>query len=156
MQRTNIKVTFRCNNHCQFCAGRDEREKFPDKTTDELKQVRKTHEAIVFSGGEPTIRKDLPKLVRLAKDLRFRAIQIQTNGRMFTYRKFCQDLIKEGGKTISFGVSLHGHNSKLHDSLTGSSGSFNQTATGIKNLKSLGQQVLTNTVITKPNYKHLP
>jgi len=158
MQRVDIKLGFQCNNHCRFCVQGNKREIYPNKTTDQIKKIliktRKKHQGVVFTGGEPTIRKDLPELVECAKKLGFKIIQIQTNGRMFAYKKFCQNLIKKGAN--EFALALHGHNAKLHDSLTTVPGSFEQTTTGIKNLKSLNQRVLMNTVITKPNYKYLP
>jgi len=158
MQRVDIKVGFQCNNYCRFCVQGKKREEYSDKTTKEIKKIlkeaRKKHEALVFTGGEPTIRKDLPDLVKHAKELDFKIIQIQTNGRMFAYKKFCEDLIKKGAN--EFALALHGHTPKLHDSLTTVPGSFKQTTTGIKNLKSLGQRILMNTVITKPNYRYLP
>jgi len=158
MKRIDIKIGFQCNNHCLFCVQGNKREEFSDKTTKEIKKIlkktRKKHEAVVFTGGEPTIRKDFPELVGYAKDMGFKTIQIQTNGRMFAYKEFCEELIKKGAN--EFALALHGHNAKLHDYLTTASGSFEQTTTGIKNLKFLGQRVLMNTVVTKPNYKHLP
>jgi len=36
--------------------------------------------ALQFSGGEPTIRKDLPDLIRKAKELGFRHVEVNTNG----------------------------------------------------------------------------
>jgi len=158
MKRIDLKIGFQCNNRCRFCVQGDKRKKYPDKTTEEIKKIlkeaRKEHEALVFTGGEPTIRKDLPELVKYAKNLGFKIIQIQTNGRMFAYKKFCENLIKKGAN--EFALALHGHNAKLHDSLTTVPGSFKQTTTGIKNLKSLGQHILMNTVITEPNYRYLP
>lgn len=158
MQRVDIKLGFQCNNHCRFCVQGNKREEYPDKTTKEIKRIlkkaQKKHQGVVFTGGEPTIRKDLSELVEYAKKLGFRVIQIQTNGRMFAYKKFCENLIEKGAN--EFALALHGHNAKLHDSLTTVPGSFEQTTTGIRNLKSLGQRILMNTVITKPNYKYLP
>jgi MoaA/NifB/PqqE/SkfB family radical SAM enzyme len=55
-----------------------------------------------------------------------------------------------------FGPAVHGHIKELHDYLTGSPGSFEQVVQGIRNLKALNQNVITNTVITKSNYRHLP
>jgi len=158
MKRVDIKVGFQCNNHCKFCIQGNKREIYKNKTTKEIKEILKktnrTCDGIVFTGGEPTVRKDLIELVRYGKNLGFKIIQIQTNGRMFAYKKYCQDMIKAGAN--EFGIALHGHNAKLHDYLTSSPGSFNQTTTGIKNLRALGQYILTNTVINKVNYKHLP
>ncbi|MCK5025408.1 MAG: hypothetical protein KAS15_02370, partial [Nanoarchaeota archaeon] len=55
-----------------------------------------------------------------------------------------------------FSPALHGYCKEQHDYLTRSTGSFMQTVKGIKNLKSLGAYVLTNTVVVKSNYVTMP
>ncbi len=157
-KRVDVKVGFSCNNRCLFCVQGNKRFDIGDFSTREimkkLEESRKIADSIVFTGGEITIRKDFLELVRYAKSLNFKTIQIQTNGRMFAYKKFCEEAIKSGAN--EFSPALHGHIAQLHDYLTRSRGSFEQTVTAIKNLKSLNQYVLTNTVITKSNYRHLP
>lgn len=157
MKRADIKIGFSCNNLCKFCVQGEKRHLFGDKTTDEIKDIlkkaRQDAAGVVFTGGEPTIRPDLAELVSFAKKMDYKIIQIQTNGRMFVYKKYCMELIKAGA--TEFSPALHGHIAELHDYLTGVSGSFRQTAAGIKNLKELGQKIIVNSVITKSNYRHL-
>ena len=157
-KRVDIKIGYQCNNHCLFCVQGNKREKCQFRNEKEIKkdliEARKTCNSIVFTGGEPTIHPDFLKLVHFAKKLDFKTIQIQTNGRLFAYLKFCQETIKAGAN--EFSPALHGHTPALHDYLTAMPGSFKQTVQGIKNLKSLGQPILTNTVINKFNYRHLP
>jgi|GEM_PF-233226 len=158
MKRADIKVGFSCNNHCLFCVQGKKRDKFGDKELGEIKkemdQAIKDCQGIVLTGGEPTIRPDILEIVGYAKKLGFQVIQIQSNGRMFAYQDFCEKAIKSGAN--EFSPALHGHISDLHDYLTTAKGSFDQTVKGIQNLKKLGQKVVTNTVITKSNYRHLP
>ena len=160
MKRADIKVGFSCNNRCKFCVQGEKRYKYGDKSTEQIKKElinakqKRDCQGVVFTGGEPTLRKDIAELVSFAKRLGFKLIQIQSNGRMFAYKDFCQNLVRAG--VNEFSPALHGHTAKLHDSLTNSVGSFEQTTLGIKNLKSLGQEVITNSVITKPNYHYLP
>lgn len=158
MKRADIKTNFSCNNHCLFCVQGKKRSRYPDKSTQQIKQEMesaiKDCQGLVLTGGEPTVRPDILELVAYAKNLGFKLIQIQSNGRMFAYNKFCKDIIAAGAN--EFGPALHGHIAQLHDYLTGAKGSFAQVVQGIKNLKSLGQAVLTNTVINKSNYRHLP
>ncbi|RLC38581.1 MAG: hypothetical protein DRH33_04270 [Candidatus Nealsonbacteria bacterium] len=159
MRRVDIKVGFQCFNRCRFCVQGDKRYKFPDRTSEEIKEIlRKSRgraEGVVFTGGEPTFRpKELLEWVRYAKELGYKLIQIQTNGRMFSYLSYCKEMIKAGAN--EFSPALHGSTPKIHDYLTRAPGSWEQTVQGIKNLVSLHQCVITNTVITKPNYKDLP
>jgi MoaA/NifB/PqqE/SkfB family radical SAM enzyme len=116
--------------------------------------MKKDHDGIVFTGGEPTVRKELIDWVRYGKKLGYKFIQIQTNGRMFSYKDYCKALIKAGAN--EFSPAIHGSSAKIHDSLTQAPGSFDQTVQGIKVLKKLNQYVLTNSVVTRMNYKDLP
>ncbi|MBL7055512.1 radical SAM protein [Candidatus Woesearchaeota archaeon] len=159
MQRLDLKVGFSCNCKCDFCVQGDKRLKYKDKKTEELKLLieqnyNRGFKEIVFTGGECTIRKDLPELVKYASKLGYEIIQIQTNGRMLYYFDLCKSLVESGA--TEFSPSIHGSYAKMHDSLTSAPGSFEQVTQGIKNLKFLGQRVMTNTVITKQNYKDLP
>ncbi|MBU1137296.1 radical SAM protein, partial [Patescibacteria group bacterium] len=122
------------------------------KSMDEAKNGG--HDEVVFTGGEPTLHPDFLDLVKYAKKTGFKEIQIQTNGRMFAYEDFCLKTIAAGA--TQFSPAVHGPNAKIHDFLTTTKGSFNQTTQGIKNLKKLNQYVLTNTVITSKNAQHLP
>ncbi len=158
MEVADIKLGSSCNNHCKFCVRRVNRGGGYDKTTNEIKHnlldAARDCDGVVFTGGEVTIRKDLYELVGYAKRLGYRRIQIQSNGRMLAYKPFCLQLIKAGAN--EFAIALHGHTRELHDYLTSSPGSFYQTLQAIKNIKESGIPVITNTVINKSNYRHLP
>jgi len=147
----DIKIGFRCNNHCKFCIQGNKRDIIPAKPEEEIREdlEQSLHQGIrevVFTGGEPTLHPRLLNLIRFAKGLGYKQIQIQTNGRLFAYLDFCKEATSAG--VNEFGVSIHGHFAKIHDFLTSVPGSFNQVIQGIKNLKSLNQKIITNTVIT--------
>jgi len=156
-KRLDIKTGFICNNNCHFCVQAQNKYK-GNRTTEEIKkdllESRKRCRDIVFTGGEVTIREDIFELVSYAKRLGYETIQIQSNCRVCFYIPFLQKLIQAGAN--EFGPAVHGHTAELHDYLTRSPDSFNQTVQAIKNLRKLNQRILTNTVVVKPNYKHLP
>jgi MoaA/NifB/PqqE/SkfB family radical SAM enzyme len=157
VMRVDVKLGFLCNNNCSFCVQAHKRS-WGDKTTNQIKQelrssLGKGVESVVFTGGEPSIRNDILELISFAKDLGFKTIQLQTNGRRFYYRDFCKQMIEAGMN--EFSPALHGHSALIHDSLTRSKGSFKQTVWGIKNIKSFGIPILTNTVVTLQNYRYL-
>jgi len=157
--KIDIKVHFFCNNHCRFCIQESKRN-YPPKSDKKVKEILKEGRkegamGVVFTGGEPTLRfKELLGWIRYAKMLGYHNIQVQTNGRMFCYFDYAKEVIEAGAN--EFGISIHGSNSKIHDYLTRSPGSFVQTVQAIKNIKNLGGRVLTNTVINKYNLKDLP
>ena len=158
MRRLDLKVGFQCNNHCLFCIQGDKRFTSPNKSDIEVRQIlekmKRSHDGVVFTGGEPTVRPELIDWVKYAKQLGYKFIQIQSNGRMFSYKDYCRALIRAGAN--EFSPAIHGSTAKIHDALTRSPGSFEQTVKGIRNLRELDQYILTNTVITRMNYKDLP
>jgi MoaA/NifB/PqqE/SkfB family radical SAM enzyme len=158
VERVDVKTGFCCNNRCRFCVQGNKRDIHGNKPTQEVKETlaaaRKDSDSIVFTGGEVTIRRDFLELVAYAKELGFTTIQVQTNGRMLAYKKFAQQTVAAGAN--EFSPALHGHTPQLHDYLTCADGAFKQTVKSIRNLRELGQPVITNTVITRSNYRHLP
>lgn len=164
IKKTVIFAGYKCNNRCIFCINYDKRE-IPSPSYSEVKKemisVRKRGSTYLeLIGGEPTIRPDIINLIKFAKELNFDTIMIATNGRMLSYEDFAEKIIKAGLNSIVF--SLHGHNAKLHDSLTQVPGSFKQINQGIQNVKDIIRKLKinvslgTNTTIVKQNYKYLP
>jgi len=156
--RLDLKVGYACNNDCLFCVTADKR-KFGQDTTTKLKDkltqaFKEGKKEVVFTGGECLIRPDIIEIVSFAHKLGYVTIQIQSNGRKFAAVKFCCKL-QNAGMTEA-GISIHGHNAKIHDFLTSRRGSWRQTVLGINNLKKIKTKVLTNSVITKQNFKYLP
>jgi MoaA/NifB/PqqE/SkfB family radical SAM enzyme len=157
--QAKIVLGFSCNNDCQFCYEKSNRH-LPDKSTSEVKQEilaaqKKGRTKIHFIGGEPTIRTDIFDLINYTKKLGFKRAHITTNGRMFAYSKFANQMVASGILEVVF--SIHGHSGKVHDSQTNIPGSFDQLVRGIGNLKKIKfDRIGTNTVVTKNNYRHLP
>ena len=155
----NLFMGYTCNNNCWFCSEMANRGR-QDKTTYEIKRQldasrKEGVERITFTGGEPTVRKDILELVSYAKSAGFEEIFVITNGRMLFYKEFAKRLAKAGLTHILF--SLHAPRADIHDFLTRSPGSFEQTLKGIKNMVEVGGvKVENNTVITRKNYKYLP
>ncbi len=81
-----IEVTQRCNLRCSFCfadAGGDGGVDPPlHQIEDRLNKLRATAGLcnVQLSGGEPTLRDDLPAIVRSARELGFPFVQVNTNG----------------------------------------------------------------------------
>ena len=155
--RVDIITGFSCNNNCLFCMLADDYKRLGQRKKkeiiDDLKKTKKYCNSLTFCGGEPTIHKDLPYLVKFSKSIGFLDIHIQTNARMLRYPSFCSNLIKSG--INSFTVSLHASDERLADLLSKTEGSFTQTIEGIKNIKKFGAKLITNTLICKENYKYL-
>jgi MoaA/NifB/PqqE/SkfB family radical SAM enzyme len=149
-----------CNNNCVFCAALQE-ERLLGKDTEsvksEMRQIKcKGFKEVILSGGEPTIRSDIIELLSYAKELGYKEIYLQTNGRMFYYPEFTKKVVDAGCNVIQ--VGLHAPTAELHDQITRAPGSFEQTVQGIKNLLQYRDRVFIQITVLfhKMNYKHLP
>ncbi|HNW44501.1 MAG TPA: radical SAM protein [Elusimicrobiales bacterium] len=157
--RIDIKVTFRCNNKCDFCAQGHKRDLHPDRTKAKVYEdltaaYKRGTRGVVFTGGEPTMHPSIVDFVAMAKKLGYLNIQLQTNGRTFAYKSLLEKLRDAGANEM--GPSLHGACAETHDGLTRAPGSFVQTTAGIRNASQLGLKIITNSVITSSNYRELP
>jgi MoaA/NifB/PqqE/SkfB family radical SAM enzyme len=156
-ERTDLKVGFACNNRCVFCAQGDKRERNPRVPYDDLvarmRAAYRPGRGLVLTGGEPTIRKDILRLVAAARATGYRDIQIQTNGRALAYQELVDQLVAAGVTELS--PALHGPSAAVHDALTRAPGSFDQSAAGIGNAVRSAARVVTNTVVVGPNLAHL-
>jgi len=157
---SEIALTYRCNLRCAFCYAScncTRRDLLAEEmTTRQVKLVidKISEEAKVpsmsFTGGEPTLRADLPQLIRYARKKEMR-VNLITNGTLCT-KKFVTRLVRAGLNSVQ--VSLEGPTPQLHDSVTGSPGSFEGTIHGIKNFVAAGIHTHTNTTINRRNAAH--
>jgi MoaA/NifB/PqqE/SkfB family radical SAM enzyme len=150
-----LNLTYRCNNHCAFCAvgNRDARDGDPARQRALLEAHRARGVRLVdFDGGEPTLHDGLFPLLSHARTLGFQRIAVTTNGRRCSYAGFASRLVSSGATTIL--VSLHGPDRETHARLVGVEEAFDQTVAGIRNLVRLapkGLELGVNTTVTRVN-----
>lgn len=163
MSRVDIKLGYSCNDRCVHCVVDDHRDLVrsqglrQDKTTEEiqaeLSEARARADWVVFTGGEPSIRRDLPHLMRFARDLGY-SILVQSNGRRFSRPEWARQVAEAA--PAHYCIALHAPCAEIHDAVTGRPGSFAETVQGITNLLSLGQTVTGKVVLSRLNYRVLP
>ena len=115
-------------------------------------------EYLCITGGEPTLlRNDFLRLIEHCKS-NFPAVllHILTNGRTFAYKDFLSDFRKVRPYRTLLGIPLHADNSKLHDYISQTEGSFDETLKGLDNLYMAGEFIELRIVTSKLNYKNLP
>lgn len=154
-----VNMTYKCNNHCIFCATGD----MPPIDADVKKTKAKLKHAFAngirqldFDGGEPTLHPGLFEVIRFARELGFQEINLTTNGRLLAYPGFARKTVNSGINSLL--ISLHGHSRELHLSSTSEAESFQQTVAGIKNAlqyKPPYLRVGVNITLTRMNYFQL-
>ena len=151
-----LVLTGNCNNNCIFCY--QDRNIFLNKEKAKsliLEAKKRGEKCINFFGGEPTIHPDFFKLLNYVKSQGL-DFSLNSNLRLLSYMEIAKTIVDFDPILIQ--TSIHGHDAEIHDNLTITKGSFEQTVRGIKNILELGydpKKISVNTVITKQNMKYL-
>ncbi len=146
--RMDLALTYRCNNECEHCYnGRSRR--YPELSTDEWKQILDRLWEIgiphvVFTGGEPTLRADLPELIAHA-ERNGQITGLNTNGRRLKDPAFVQALVDAGLDHVQ--VTLESHEQAVHDRMVAAPGAWPETVEGIRNALRTRLYVMTNTTL---------
>jgi radical SAM protein with 4Fe4S-binding SPASM domain len=106
---------------------------------------------LLFSGGEPTLRRDLVELMNYAKSRGMRVV-ISTNGTLISADK-ARAYTDVGLSYV--GVSLDGGR-ETHDAFRGIPGSFDKAIAGIRNSREAGIKVGLRMTINRRNWRDIP
>jgi len=150
-------VTRACNLKCVHCYAHATE----GSTSDELSTAEGRRmiddlaafgaPVLLFSGGEPLVRKDMPELAAYAVEKGMRAV-ISTNGTLIS-RSIAQTLKQIGLSYV--GISLDGLE-PVNDHFRGVSGAFKKALQGIQNCQEAGIKVGLRFTINKQNVQEIP
>lgn len=155
--RMDLAITYRCNNDCAHCYNARSRN-YPELDTAQWKQILDRlweygipH--IIFTGGEPTLRRDLPELITYAEN-KGQITGINTNGRKLRDKQYVQQLVNAGLDHVQ--ITLESHDAAIHDQMVNARGAWQDTVTGIRNaLEMPGLYMMTNTTMLDDNVETL-
>ena len=143
-----------CNQKCIHCyaAGQKLSEK-EELSTKEWKKVidicqKECIPQLTFTGGEPTMRKDLVELIEYSK---WFITRLNTNGVLLT-ENLCKELYEASLDSVQ--VTLYSNNPEIHNKLVGAD-NFEKTITGIKNAINAGLNVSINTPLCTLNKNYI-
>ena len=147
----------RCNLKCVHCYAQSKDIEYKNELTtqqgkdliDDLAQFGAP--VILFSGGEPLMRPDLPELAQYARSKGMRAV-ISTNGTLID--KKMAKVLKEIGLSY-VGVSLDGMK-ETNDKFRGVKGAFDLALEGMRNCLAEGIKVRLRFTINRKNVKDIP
>jgi len=153
-------LTRSCNLQCIHCYTDSAAARYPDELSSaQCKTVLEDLAefgvpAVLFSGGEPLVRKDVFELAEYARGLGLHVV-FSTNGTLIdqqTARRFVEL------KLAYIGISLDSAVPEIHDKFRGVHGAFERTMTGFRCCVEAGQKVglrLTLTTHTASNLDKL-
>lgn len=148
--RADLALTYRCNVDCLHCYNGDRES--TELSTDSWRRIMGIlwdagvpHAA--FTGGEATLRDDLPDLIAHAESLGMVA-GLLTNGVRLAERSYLDSLAGAGLDYVQ--ITLESPEESVHDGMTRSD-SFARTVEGLRNTVAAGMYAITNTTLTRLN-----
>ena len=155
--RMDLAITYRCNNDCAHCYNARERD-FPELTTaawkgilDKLWDLGVPH--VVFTGGEATLRHDLPELIAHA-EANGQITGLNTNARRLADEKYVAQLVEAGLDHVQ--ITVESCEAGIHDEMMRAKGAHKQTVKGLKNVLNSPLYVMTNTTMLRTNVDTIP
>jgi radical SAM protein with 4Fe4S-binding SPASM domain len=150
--RMDLALTYRCQNDCDHCYNIRPRE-MAELSTDQWKQLLDRLWAagiphIVFTGGEPTLRPDLPELIAQA-EYNGQITGLNTNARRLSDREYVDQLVAAGLDHVQ--VTVEACDPEIHDALVGAPGAWVQTVAGLRHALASKLFVMTNTTLLRLN-----
>jgi MoaA/NifB/PqqE/SkfB family radical SAM enzyme len=154
----DIILLYDCNLACDYCTITPEMRRRSLSSAEVVRELERGraegHDAISFTGGEPTIRRDLVGLVRTARERGFREIKIQTNGLMLAHPRNLERLVAAGANL--FHVSIQTHLQAEYDRMVRQPGAFPLMAAALANLTDRGLRLRADLIVTRETYPRLP
>lgn len=154
--RMDLAITYRCNNKCLHCYAGGPRETKELSTQEWILIINKLFNLgipqVVFTGGEPTLRDDLPALIAQTQKIGL-VSGLVTNGRRLKDEPYFKSLVDAGLDHVQ--ITLESHNPKIHDKITGVKGSWDETVQGLKNAIASPIYTISNTTLNQYNVKDI-
>ncbi|MDG6920081.1 MAG: TIGR04053 family radical SAM/SPASM domain-containing protein [Nitrososphaerota archaeon] len=123
------------------------------RVIDQVRSMGNPPPVLVFTGGDPLMRADLPELVAHAKGVGVPfAVSPAVSGNLTD--GYLARLRDAGVSSIS--ISLDGARPETHDSIRRVAGTFDRTIERIRTAMDIGVSVQVNTAIMKANLNELP
>ena len=152
-----VRLLEPCNAKCDFCGCigvmNDATFSLASAEARLTEGYAQGYRRVVFTGGEPTLLRDLPDYVTLAKRLGYGHVNLQTNGFKLRDRTLCEALKQAGLDSIL--LSLHSHRAEVHDHVLKLPGGFDGAVAGIDHCIALGIKVHLNFVLHDENLTDL-
>lgn len=150
--RMDLAITYRCNNDCDHCYNARPRN-FSEMSVQKWEKIIDTvwdlgipH--IVFTGGEPTLYRGLPKLVAYAEEKGL-ITGLNTNGRILSDQAYLADLVDAGLDHVQ--ITVESHDPDIHNSMVSAHNAWSETVEGLKNVLKTRLYTMTNTTLLTHN-----
>ena len=159
MALLDVILGYDCNLACDYCTITSEMRARALSTARVVSAMRTARaggfEAVAFTGGEPTIRKDLLGLIETARAEGFSDVKVQTNGLLLASEANVARLIDRGVTRVH--VSIHTHRKGRYDALVRREGSYPSMVRALQLLVARPEiELVVDLILKSDTFRDLP
>ena len=151
-------LTGKCNSNCIMCPyttkWREKAEDTPYSLLLRYVELMNPYAPyLCVTGGEPSLLRSefIELLSHIKAHFSSCLLHVLTNGRAFCYTDFFEAFRKVRPLKTLLGIPIYAHTKELHDAITLTPGSFDETTTGLDILYAAGEHIELRIVLTALN-----
>jgi len=149
--QVTLIITNKCNLNCPVCFAKANELDARDMNFEDIEKLD-FYRSVFISGGEPTIRQDLPKIIRMLRRRKSRII-LFSNGIKLANKKYAKLLRKSGLGCVI--LQFDTLDDKLNQLMRGRK-MLDIKKQAIENLEELGVKIISGSVMLRgKNFNHL-
>ncbi|EYF00762.1 radical SAM protein [Chondromyces apiculatus] len=155
MPLLDVVLGYDCNLACSYCTITDamrQRELPSARVVREIdRAAARGFRDVAFTGGEPTIRGDLPALVRYARKRGFEHVKVASNGLRYAYAEYLDHLV--GCGVDQFHVSVHAFGDAAYERTVRRAETAMLRRRAIENLVARGLDPVADLILKEDTYR---
>lgn len=153
----DVVLGYDCNLACTYCTITDAMRRRALATERVAREIDRAAQRgfrdIAFTGGEPTIRNDLPTLVKYAKKRGFEHVKVASNGLRYAHAPYLDMLVTAGVDQLH--VSMHAKDDAAYEATVQREGTAALRAQAIENLVARGLDPIADLILKEDTYRHV-
>ena len=158
MPLLDVVLGYDCNLACDYCTITPAMRRRAMPTERVAREIERAaargFREIAFTGGEPTIRPDLPALVKHAKRRGFERVKVASNGLRYAHAEYLDHLVACG--VDRFHVSLHAFEDGAYERAVHLAGTAPLRRQALANLVARGLDPVADLILKEDTYRSLP
>lgn len=157
MPLLDVVLGYDCNLACSYCTISDEmrRRAMPaERVAREIdRAAARGFRDVAFTGGEPTIRSDLPALVKHAKRRGFEHVKVASNGLRYAHAEYLDHLLACG--VDQFTMSMHAPSDAAYEATVQRAETAGLKRAAIANLVARGLDPVADLILKEDTYREV-
>jgi cyclic pyranopterin phosphate synthase len=154
----DVVLGYDCNLGCTYCTITEEMRRRALPTERVAREIERAaargFKEIAFTGGEPTIRGDLPALVKHARRRGFEHVKVASNGLRYAHAPYLDHLVACG--VDRFHISLHAFRDEAYERTVRREGTAALRRLAIGHLVARGLDPVADLILKEDTYRDLP